>query len=89
MKTHSLISMLVIALLGIVLTSCAPSVGVRADYGYGPRYGYSPYMYRRPPVIVTPPPRVIYRSHPHRQKHYRNYRRAPQQYSYRPYRGPR
>lgn len=96
MKTHKLTSLLVIAVLGIVLTSCAPSVGVRADYGYGPRYGYgySPYRYyRQPPVIVTPPPRVYYKSHPRRHREYRsrNYRRAPQQYGYRQNgsRGPR
>ncbi|MGA0560389.1 hypothetical protein ACO2Q8_27240 [Larkinella sp. VNQ87] len=101
MKTHKLSSVLVIALLGIVLASCAPSVGVgvRADYGY-PRYGYAPYApygyYRRPPVIVTPPPRVYYKSHPrryYRSPQYRNgYRRgAPQQYGYRSQRsrGPR
>ncbi|MGM9509821.1 MULTISPECIES: hypothetical protein [Larkinella] len=101
MKTHNLISMLAIVLIGFVLTSCAPSVGVgvRTDYGYGPSYGYgySPYRYgyRRPPIIVTPPPRVVYKSHPRRYRapQYRNsYRRgAPQQYGYRSQRsrGPR
>ncbi|RRB11090.1 hypothetical protein [Larkinella knui] len=93
MKTHNLISMLVIALLGLVLTSCAPTVGVRADYGYGPSYGYgyNPYRYGyRRPVIVTPPPRVYYRSYS-RRPHYRNNYRAPQHYSYRSQRsrGPR
>jgi hypothetical protein len=81
--------MLAIALIGIFLTSCAPTVGVRADYGYGPSYGYgySPYRYGyRRPIIVTPPPRVSYRSYP---RYRNNYRRAPQQYSYRSHRGGR
>ncbi|MGV3559275.1 hypothetical protein [Larkinella arboricola] len=98
MKTHNLTSLLVIALLGIVLTSCAPSVGVgvRADYGpgYPYGYGYAPYRYyRQPPVIVTPPPRVYYKSHPrrYRERHFRHDNRRGQQYGYRPNRsrGPR
>lgn len=61
-------------LLGLTLVSCGPSyVGVNA--GYGPRYRYYDrpygYYYRpAPPVIVTPPPRVYYRS-PYRYRHYR------------------
>ncbi|RRA98546.1 hypothetical protein [Larkinella rosea] len=89
MKTHNLISMLLVAMIGLFLTSCAPTVGVRADYGYGPSYGYgySPYRYGyRRPVVVTPPPRVVYRSYPKRH-YYRNQYRAPQQYSYRSHRG--
>jgi hypothetical protein len=77
MKLFKGSSLLIIAVLTTLLSSCGPTyVGTRAGYGYGPgyydarpNYGYRPYgYYRRPPVIVqrrtyvTPAPR--YRSSP-------------------------
>ncbi len=64
MKTIKRMPILVASLLVILLASCGPSYvgvgtapsyppgyyGARPYYGYN--YGYRPYAYRRPPVIV-------------------------------------
>lgn len=62
MKTIKRMPILVASLLVILLASCGPSyvgVGTAPGYGYygarpyyGYNYGYRPYAYRRPPVIV-------------------------------------
>jgi len=81
MKTTRLMSLMTAGLLVVLLMSCGPSyVGVNTtpNYGYGrpgyyaPRpyynYGYRPYAYRRPPVIVQRRtyvvPRLRYNSRP-------------------------
>ncbi|OIN57975.1 hypothetical protein [Arsenicibacter rosenii] len=77
MKTLKASALLVGLVLTLILSSCGPSyVGVRTGYGpnYGPAYGYGPGYYRPRRVIVTPPPRVVYRSYP------RYYRSAPPAY---------
>lgn len=85
MKTQRLLSLFAIVLVAFTLTNCAPYVGVRADYGPGPRYGYygpRPYYRPVPPVIVTPPPVAV--------RPYRYYAPRPRYYSYRnPYRNNR
>lgn len=72
MKPIKMIPLLVAGLLVAIMTSCGPSyVRTGAGYGgygvrpyYGNSYGYSPYGYYRPPVVVRRPPVVI------RQRYY-------------------
>lgn len=66
MKAIKLMPLLAISMLVVLMTSCGPSyVGVGAGPYYGPRpyygynYGYRPYGYYRPPVIVQRPTYII------------------------------
>ena len=62
MKTIKLVPFLAAALMVVLVASCGPAyVGTGAGYGgyynrpYSYGYGYRPYGYYRPPVVVAPP----------------------------------
>ncbi|GAB4042596.1 hypothetical protein GCM10028774_55320 [Spirosoma jeollabukense] len=65
MKTIKLMPILAAGLLVVLMASCGPAY-VNTGVGYGPGYysarpyygygyGYRPYGYYRPPVVVSPP----------------------------------